>query len=256
MRQGSVVCPVQALNHQVAVEGAHTGTGNPQPHQGSDQPRIPLEDGRAVAARPAGEPEPGPVGPLHKHLLHRAHERLVAADRVLAEHVQEHPVALLLHPCGHLAVHGGRGGSCAHRILEDVGHVVVHRLEEGPGLLEIHVGFPREAHDDVRRKVDAGPCRPERADDLQVALAGVRAVHRPKDAVAARLHGKMDEAAKLGQASVGGDEVGLEAPRMGGSEADALDAVDLMDALEQPDEGRCSVGRPGAAGSWSRARSW
>ena len=131
---------------------------------------------------------------------------------------------------------GGRAG--ADGVLEDIGHVVVHRLEEFPGRPRsppsVSPGKPTMTSVE---KYMSGPRGPERGDDLQVALAGVGPVHRPQDAVAARLHRQVHELAELGQAAVRGDQVGLEAAGMGGGEADAFESVDGVDAFEQLHKG-------------------
>ena len=66
-------------------------------------------------------------------------------------------------------------------------------------------------------------------------------MHGLENPVAARLHGKVDVAGEFGQVGEGVDEVVFVADRVGRGEADALDAVDLVDGFEELDEGAFAV---------------
>ena len=196
----------------------------------------------AVAARAAHVAAAFFVGTLDKDFLHCAEERGIAAVRVLLEHAEQRLVALLLHGIGHLVGQGGGGRAGPDGILEDVGHVVIARLEQLARLSEILVRLAGEADDDIGGKIHGGPHAPEVVDDLPVALARVGPVHRAEDAVAAGLQRQVDVFAEFLEPAVGGDEVVLEPARMRRGEADAAHAGDGVDALEQLHEGRDAAG--------------
>jgi len=203
---------------------------------------VGVEDTDAVAAGAAGVSLSGLVGALDEDFLHRAEQRGVAALGVGAEQVQQDLVALLHHRLRHLAVHRRGRGAGANGVLEDVGHVVVARLEQLARLGEVILGLAREADDDVGREIHPRHHGAERIHDFAVALARVGTVHRLEDAVAARLQRQVHVRAQLGQAAIGLDEVLLEAARVRRGEADARDAGDGVHALDQLHEGRDAAG--------------
>jgi hypothetical protein len=92
-----------APGDEVAVERAHARPRDLDGDERADKARRGLEDGDAVAPGPTGEASPGLVGALDEDLLHGPDERLAPPERTRAQHLEEHPVALLAHRVGHLA---------------------------------------------------------------------------------------------------------------------------------------------------------
>ena len=130
----------------------------------------------------------------------------------------------------------------ADGILEDVGHVVIHRLEELAGLREILLGFAGKTDDDIGREIHVRADPAQIVDDLLVALAGVGPVHRAQDAVAARLQRQVHVFTQFRQPAVGLDQIPLESQRMRRRETDAGEAVDRVDPFEQLHERRQTAG--------------
>src|ERR1700677_775597 len=201
-----------------------------------------VEDDDFVAAGAAHQP--GRVGPAgaFDHDLHRsAHAVAVTAASDGVDFVQHSGVALFFYVVWNLGGHGGGGGVFARGVFEEVGIVELRFADEGERFVEILVGLAGEAGDDIGGHADGGADVAQLADNLEVARAGVAAMHQLQDAVAAALHGQMRAFAQLGQAPIGLDQIVSVAFGMGRGEADALDALDFVDGLEQLHESGFSV---------------
>ncbi len=110
---------------------------------------------------------------------------------------------------------------------------VVHQLHE---LVEVLVLLAGEADDEVGGQADVGAHRAQLADGALVLERRVAALHGRQDAVGAVLHGQVQVVDQLGHARIGVDQALAELLRVAGGEADALDAGELGDGLQQQRE--------------------
>ena len=85
---------------------------------------------------------------------------------------------------------------------EEIGKL--HLPNQGQGVLKLLVSLPGEAHDHVGSKAHVGHDASGVADQLQVLLPGVAAVHLFQHPVVAGLEGQMD---KVGDVPAVGDDV-------------------------------------------------
>ena len=131
-----------------------------------------------------------------------------------------------------------RLGAAARREDEREGAVVADLLADGQGLREVGLGLAREADDDVRRDRRVGHVLADQRDAVEVALAAVRPAHRLEDPRRARLQRQMDVLADRRQPRVREDHVLAHVLRMRARVADALDAVDRVEPLQQLGERR------------------
>src|SRR5208283_5118057 len=194
--------PKQIASGHRAVQRAGRGPIDPNRHQFAGQARAAVEMHRAVSAGAAHPAQPLLVRALDQDLLDGAHEQLVPAPRVLLQQTQQDLIAHLLDLLRHLAGQSGGGRARADGILEDVGHVVIHRLEELAGLREVLLGLAGKTDDDIGREMHVRADPAQIVDDLPVAFAGVGPVHGPEDAVAARLQRQVHVATQFGQPAV------------------------------------------------------
>src|SRR5690606_11831128 len=98
---------------------------------------------------------------------------------------------------------------------------------------EVFVRLAGVADDEVRRNRDAGPRPLDLCDLLLVLRDGMSAFHCRQYSVRAVLHGKVQEARQLVDVRVRLDERVRELDGMRGREADALDAVETRDEVNQ-----------------------
>ncbi len=103
-------------------------------------------------------------------------------------------------------------------------------------LREVVVALAGEADDEVARQADARAHRAQPADRALVLQRRVAALHRGEDAVAAVLHRQVHVVDELWQLRVGVDQPLRELVGVARRVADAIDARDLGDVLEQQRE--------------------
>ena len=174
-----------------------------------------------------------------QYALARAHHAAGNGQRTLLDHGLQalQPLHLLLVRGVVLQV-GGRGAG-AGAVDERVGVVVGQILGQLQCLQEIGLGLAGKAHDEVGGESDAGAGGAQATHDGTVFQCRVAALHGGQDAVGARLHGQVYQRRQLGQPGVGVDQPFGELARVRGGVADALDARDVVDVVEQ----RGKVGR-------------
>ncbi len=180
-------------------------------------------------------------GAFEEDFFDAADEGFVAGEGVFAEDVDEYLVALFFDFGGDGVAQWLGGGTGAHAVFEEVGHVEADVFEVLAGELEVFFGFAGEADNDIGGNVDTGADFADAVDDAAEALDGVGSAHGFEDTVAPALDGEMEVLAEFGQSGVALDEVFAEADGVRGGEADALDAVDVVDSLEELDKGAFAV---------------
>ena len=108
-----------------------------------------------------------------------------------------------------------------------------HLPDKGEGILKLLIGFAGEAHNHIGGETDVRHDAAGVADELQILLPVVAAVHLPQDPVVAGLEGQVDVMGDV--LAVGHDVEQLPAGvlGMGGHEPDAVIPGDGVDAAEQ-----------------------
>ena len=147
--------------------------------------------------------------------------------------------ALLFHVHRRVVVQVGRRGAGAGAVDEGVGKVEAHILNQFHGLLEVALGFTREADDKVGAEDNVRHRSFELADARLVFQRSMVALHRRQDAVGARLHRQMQVFHQFRDLGVGLDDGVREFQRVAGGVANAFDAVDGGNRVQQ-------VGKVGA----------
>src|SRR5262249_199820 len=151
-----------------------------------------LENNNLIAARPAREAFGVSLAGSFGQDFHAApHQGFKSARGDLIDYFQQSLVPLFAHGLRHLVGHGGRRRVSPFGVFEDIRLVEFHFAREGKGFLEVGFGFAGEADDEISAQADVGLHAPEFVDDLEIADAGVAAVHQFEDAVAAALDGEM-----------------------------------------------------------------
>ena len=171
-------------------------------------------------------------------------QRLVLGAGDFVDDAEQVLVARLLHRFLDLARQLGGGRVAALRVAEDEGVIeadLAHQLAGGGVIL---LGLAGKADDDIGGDGDVRAGGADAADELEIFLRRVGAMHRLEDAVGAGLQREMDVLDELRQPGEGLDQIVPEADGMRRGEADALDALDLVDGLEQLHERAISPPSP------------
>src|SRR5262249_7168894 len=115
-----------------------------------------------------------------------------------------------------------RGGSAgAFRILEDVETVVLTLFHEGHSLLEVFVRLAWKTDDDVARQCQAAARVPDPLNSLEIVATFVTTAHQLQNAIAARLHRKVNPIAEGRILFDCRNDVRMEITRERGGELDA-----------------------------------
>ncbi len=121
-------------------------------------------------------------------------------------------------------------------------HLVEAQLcQQVEGAAELLVGLAAEADDDVGADGGGGQPAADLVDHVPVFAQGVAAPHAGQNRVVARLHGDVEVLAHLGQLGHRADDVVGQVLWVGGEEANALEAFDVVDGAEE-------VGQAGPVG--------
>ncbi len=120
------------------------------------------------------------------------------------------------HLGGENGIQPGGRGSRPRGVFEGVGIHEADLPDQLQGRLEICIGLPREAHDQVRGDGDVGPALSEALDDAPVLGRRVAATHRSQDSVRAALDRQMDVGTELRELPVGSDQLLVEERAGGG----------------------------------------
>ena len=188
----------------------------------------------AVVFRPGGELAVVPGGAAgHQHPLPRAdHRRAVRAVLGVEPRLQRLEARLL-----HRRRHGVGEGGCRRARARAVGEaeraVEVDVLDELHRLREIGVRLAGEADDEIRGERNLGPLGAQLPDGRLVLQRRVAALHRRQHPVGTRLHRQVEVRDELADPAVDSDEPGRHLLRMRRRVADALDAGNLGDVLDQ-----------------------
>ncbi len=203
------------------------GRRRPREVDGLVRARAPAQHGRVGAARP-----------LDEHLLHRPAQRGVARRGVVLDTLDQALDALLLDRIGHLVVHAGGVGAAARRVDERECVVVPDLVDERERLRELGLRLAGEADDDVGRERDRRDRGPDALDQLEVALARVRAPHGLEHAGRSGLDGQMQVLAHRRRLGHGRDHVGAHVLGMRAREADPVDAWHRVERAQECGEAR------------------
>src|SRR5690554_7768843 len=159
----------------------------------------------------------------------------LAADihHILVQAILQNTQPLLLHLHRRIVRQIRRRSTRAGAVDEAEGHIIADVVDQLHSVLEILIGFTREADNEVRREADV------RADLAQAAQLGsvlqrrVAALHGCQDAVGAALHRQVQVADQLRNPLVDLDQGVAEFHWVGGGVADAVDAVDGGNHFDQ-----------------------
>ena len=138
-----------------------------------------------------------------------------------------------LTSCGIWSLELGGGGAASRRVDERERRVVAHLVHDLERLLELGVGLPREADDDVRADRAVGNDVADHRDAVHVALAVVGALHGLQDAAGARLQRQVDVLAEARQLRVRADHVLAHVLGVRAGVADPVDALDVVHHRQQ-----------------------
>ncbi len=170
---------------------------------------------------------------LDKHLERAPDEPLGALRRAPLDHLDQALQPLDLDLMRDLLVHLGGLGAAPRRVDERERAVVADLLGHLERLLEVLLGLPREADDDVGRQRAVGDVLADQRHAVEVALAGVGAPHALQDRARAGLKRQMDVLAQRRQLGVRADHVLAHVLRVRARVADPLDAGHRVDAAQQ-----------------------
>src|SRR5690554_4531505 len=152
---------------------------------------------------------------------------------ILVQAILQNTQPLLLHLHRRIVRQIRRRSTRAGAVDEAEGHIKADVVDQLHGVLEILIGFTREADNEVRREADV------RADLAQAAQLGfvlqrrVAALHGCQDAVGAALHRQVQVADQFWYPLVDFDQGIAEFHRMGGGVANSVDAVDGGNHFDQ-----------------------
>ena len=151
----------------------------------------------------------------------------------------------------HRCVVGHVGGRCSGARTEDEAeaHIEFHIVNELHGALEVLIGFPGEADDEVGTDGDIGTRCLEPADLGLVLQGRVGALHHGQDAIRTALHRQVQEAHQLGRVLVDLYDVIGKFDGVAGGVANAVYAIDgghqtqqLGEAADLPVMGGTAIG--------------
>ena len=168
-----------------------------------------------------------------QHALHGADHAPADRARLFVQlRLQPLEACLLL---GVRDVVGQRGGWRAGTLAVDETEALVetHLAHEGERALEIFFRLAGEADDEVGRQADVGSDFAQLAQFLLVLEHRVAALHQREHAVRAALHRQVQEIRELRHVAIRIDQAVAELDRMRGREADALDARNCRDEVDQ-----------------------
>src|SRR5690554_5555985 len=159
----------------------------------------------------------------------------LAADihHILIQAILQNTQPLLLHLHRRIVRQIRRRSTRTGAIDEAEGHIKADVVDQLHSVLEILIGFTREADDEIRRKADV------RADLAQAAQLGfvlqrrMATLHRRQDAVGTALYRQVQVADQLRNPLVDFDQGIAEFHRMGGGVANSVDAVDGGNHFDQ-----------------------
>src|SRR5690554_4370311 len=159
----------------------------------------------------------------------------LAADihHILIQAILQNTQPLFLHLHRRIVRQIRRRSTRAGAVDEAEGHIKADVVDQLHGVLEILIGFTREADDEIRGEADV------RADLAQAAQFGfvlqrcMAALHGREDAVGAALYRQVQVADQLRYPLVDLDQGVAEFHWVGGGVADAVDAVDGGNHFDQ-----------------------
>src|SRR5947209_4803235 len=150
----------------------------------------------------------GARGPLDQDLQRAPHEPLRALGGAALNQLHQALHARHLDAVGYDALAELRRlGPSARGEDEGEGAVVADLVDHLERLLEVGFGLTGKADDDVGAQGAVGHVLADQGHPIEVALAVIRAAHRPEDARGSRLQGQVDVLAQRGQLGVGPDHV-------------------------------------------------
>src|SRR5690554_6094759 len=159
----------------------------------------------------------------------------LAADihHILIQAILQNTQPLLLHLHRRIVRQIRRRSTRTGAIDEAEGHIKADVVDQLHSVLEILIGFTREADDEIRGEADV------RADFAQAAQLGfvlqrrMATLHRRQDAVGTALYRQVQVADQLRNPLVDFDQGIAEFHRMGGGVANSVDAVDGGNHFDQ-----------------------
>src|SRR5690554_6357699 len=169
----------------------------------------------------------------HQNPLSGTHHLAADIHHILVQAILQNTQPLLLHLHRRIVRQIRRRSTRAGAVDEAEGHIKADVVDQLHGVLEILIGFTREADNEVRREADV------RADLAQAAQLGfvlqrrVAALHGCQDAVGAALHRQVQVADQFWYPLVDFDQGIAEFHRMGGGVANSVDAVDGGNHFDQ-----------------------
>src|SRR5690554_1925275 len=152
---------------------------------------------------------------------------------ILVQAILQNTQPLLLHLHRRIVRQIRRRSTRAGAVDEAEGHIKADVVDQLHGVLEILIGFTREADDEIRGEADV------RADLAQAAQLGfvlqrrVAALHGCQNAVGAALHRQVQVADQLRNPLIDLDLSIAELYRVRGCVADAIDTVDGGNHFDQ-----------------------
>ncbi len=228
---------------QHAAQRVRQGFGDPQVDELTNQAVICGEvDHAVVLGAPGQHGLIAPRGTFHQHALHAAHHGSGDRGGVFADRLLEPVQALLLDLMGDVIRPRRRRRAGTRTIDEAVGLVEADRLDQLQGIAEIGFGFTGKPDDEIRGKAEIGAHGPQPAHPVAVLGGGVAALHERQDAVRPALHRQVQMAHQRRHLGVDPDQALAQFQGMRGRVADARDAVDRRQILDQQREvGRGAV---------------
>ena len=147
------------------------------------------------------------------HALHDVDEAFDAVVLDLVRHLIQHRCCL---------------GATSRRVDEREGTVEPDLFDGAARLFEVTLGLAREPNDEVGGEREVGDCRPELADEAEVAFSAVRATHPFEDTRRAGLERQVCVLADGVALGHRGDDRCAEVLRVRARKANAFDAVDSV----------------------------
>src|SRR5690554_6865016 len=169
----------------------------------------------------------------HQNPLSGTHHLAADIHHILVQAILQNTQPLLLHLHRRIVRQIRRRSTRAGAVDEAEGHIKADVVDQLHGVLEILIGFTREADDEIRGEADVRADFAQTAQFGLVFQGGVAAFHGGQDAIRAALHRQVQVADQFWYPLVDLDQGIAEFHRMGGGVADAVDAVDGGDDFDQ-----------------------
>ena len=162
----------------------------------------------------------------------RSHHGLGNDPSLLTDPILQYRKAVFFHCFRRVVYELGRRCARARTVYERERDIEAYLVDEPHGGVEIRVSLARKTDDEIRRQADVGSDEPQFSDLRFILQHRVTTLHRGKNAIRTRLHWQVQVIDELRYVAVGLDEIVSELDRMRRRVANAFDALDVRDVVD------------------------